>query len=261
VNRPRQGVEPHLATIKAGRAWSCRHHACSILPPGPWSRFDHRIRGLGAPFPTPRPELGRPPPRSPGVVPGLASTAHLWLWLGWVNDRVLWLRGRPSPTRGHACSGRARHCWVPAQLSCGPDPRTPGDHRTVASLAHGTCSSQVREVRRASRSATTGSVLLPPGPVDTAGRNAPHANPSAGGETEDGEWGRGWCISDRSTRVAVEDRANPTNSRTRVVRTALPSARGGTRVPLVQPETPWPAELARVDRTGWLGAGPYIGVT
>jgi hypothetical protein len=65
--------------------------------------------------------------------------------LRWGNYRTLWLRGRPSPTRGHARPRRTRPCRVPTQLSCGPVPSPEGDHRIVALRSAGRARPQVRE--------------------------------------------------------------------------------------------------------------------
>jgi hypothetical protein len=91
----------------------------------------------------------------------------------WDHYRVPWLRGRPSPTPGHARPRRDRHRRVPTQLSRGPVSPTQGDHRTVASLLAGRARMQVREARRASRNGTTPSAVLHPAHRPTAAHGAP----------------------------------------------------------------------------------------
>jgi hypothetical protein len=122
---------------------------------------DHR---LGAPFPTPRaPMPSRRAPGLPNSPVGSPDPSH-GSGSGWQNDRIPWLRGRPSPTGGHAGSRRDRHRRVPTQLSGGPDPQSTGrDHRIFALHPREGARTQVREARRASPEAPTGSIVLPPG--------------------------------------------------------------------------------------------------
>jgi hypothetical protein len=120
-------------------SWSCRRHRFLISLRGPSHRYDHEmVRLARRPRPAPEPVVaGRMPWRD---VPSLASTPQVWRRLGWVHCRIPWPGGRPSPTWGHARSGRDRHRRVPPRLSGGPEPRQQADHRIVAALPTMTCS-------------------------------------------------------------------------------------------------------------------------
>jgi hypothetical protein len=109
-----------------------------ILLPGPVGSTWSGTFGLGAPFPAPRTD--RPSPRRSGrggLSLTFTSMPSAGSGLRWGNYRTPWLRGRPSPARGHAGLRRARPCRVPTQLSCGPVPRPHGEHGQVALCAAG----------------------------------------------------------------------------------------------------------------------------
>jgi hypothetical protein len=102
-----------LATGRSvGVARSCRSVGSSLVGPLP----------VGAPFPA---RAARCPPRDPGLacVPaGSPRPVALRAWLGWVHYRTVGVRGRPSPTRGHARSRRDRRRCGCHATGCGPDP-------------------------------------------------------------------------------------------------------------------------------------------
>jgi hypothetical protein len=112
---------------RSGRAWHPHVVTPLVRSPVattcPWSRPAELTIGCGgrAVPDRSRPALP-PPPGLAGARPGSPVRGGLGGWLGWVHYRPPGLRGRPSPTGGHARPRRARHCRVPARLSGGPDP-------------------------------------------------------------------------------------------------------------------------------------------
>jgi hypothetical protein len=141
--RPAQGVEPYLATIMSGPcprfAWSCRRHRCLIFLRDPSRLHDHEKSDWRA-VPDQRRSRSQPDGCPGRMSPPLASTPHVCRWPGWHHYRTPWLRGRPSPTWGHARPRRDRPRWVPTRLSGGPTPQQQANHKPVASLLSVTCS-------------------------------------------------------------------------------------------------------------------------
>ncbi len=88
--------------------WSTRGNALRRGRSRSWPRSCLAPR-VGAPFPT---RAGRRSSTNPAsrAARRLASTSRVGRWPGWVHRRIPWLRGQPSPTGGHACSRRDRHC-------------------------------------------------------------------------------------------------------------------------------------------------------
>jgi hypothetical protein len=73
-----------------------RPRGCGRVPGLSWAR-----RSRPGPPGAHPPALGRR-----RVDPVHLARVPFWGWLGWVHYRIMWLRGRPSPTRGHARPGR-----------------------------------------------------------------------------------------------------------------------------------------------------------
>jgi hypothetical protein len=163
--------------------------------------------------PRPGPDSFRGPGGPAGEPTPLASTPHPSRWPGWQHYRTPCVRGRPSPTRGHARPRRDRHCRVPTQLSGGPDHQQRGDHKVVAALLIGRARPQAREARRASRNETTPSAVLQPSRRHTAARNARNDSSRTDGDSTSATNRPAERVSDRPMRGAHRDRAKPANSR------------------------------------------------
>jgi hypothetical protein len=152
-------------------AWSCRPNRFPIFLRDPSRLHDHESP-VGAPSPA-----GAGAGRSradalAGCHPARVDPAPVQV-AGLGSLPTPWLRGRPSPTWGHARPRRDRHRRVPTPLSGGPAPQQQADHRPVASLLNVTCSYPGPEASRASRKAPTRSVVLQPDPGPTAAQGAP----------------------------------------------------------------------------------------
>jgi hypothetical protein len=148
----------------------------------------------------------------------LASTPTCVQVAGLGSLPTPWLRGRPSPTWGHARFRRDRRRRVPTQLSGGPAPQQQADHRTVASLLNVTCSYADRKARRAPRNAPH-QRQFPNRAPDQPQRGTPTRVP-------DGEahpWPPPTCPAHhRPTNArASRNRANPANPRPQTA--AVPS--------------------------------------
>jgi hypothetical protein len=108
----------------------------SAQPPGGCGRVPDAFGG--APFPA-RGSPG-PHPHQPSVA-GVLSPVDLNLrlagWLNWVHYRIMWLPGRPSPTRGHARPGRDRRGLGATRLAVVPlSPlATPGIWDVISGIA------------------------------------------------------------------------------------------------------------------------------
>jgi hypothetical protein len=195
-----------------------RSRCCSTVPRsaerGPWGRPGRGRSAWARRSPHPAPKcpplaglgVAGSPPRSRRCLPRGAGLR----WGGTAEHRGC-AGGRPrrggTPVPDEPVpAGCLRNCPVAPTLrrtvTTGSSPCT---RRDV--LVHG------REARRASRRAPTESVDLPPGHRGTAAREALPAHPRTGGHARRSGRGRESCISNRPTRAAVEDRANPANPR------------------------------------------------
>ena len=170
----------------------------------PSRRSDHESVGL-ARRPRPGPDSGRTPAGSLVGSPSRVDTAPVVV-AGLAAQPTPCLRGRPSPTPGHARPRRDRHCRVPARLSGGPDHQQRGDHKLVASVPNQRVRPQVREARRASRNAPTPSVVLQPGRRHTAARNARNDSSRSDGESTGASNGPVERISEWLTRGQPKSR-------------------------------------------------------
>jgi hypothetical protein len=165
-NAPPRAAGPHLATITPGprprfhghvdtmgvRSLSETRGVDLIMNTSAWRAVPDSRRTLAAP------EQGAPGAATP--LPSTPSRVDVAGLAALPNPVVAWTAvpapgARPFPTRPSPPGTHATILWS-ASL-------TQGDHRLVASLRTGRARTQVREASRASRNATTPSVVLQPG--------------------------------------------------------------------------------------------------